>query len=49
MDKKYTADEVFEIVQQNMDNAERWKLLNEMYDMYFNKGNHPKAEIDENY
>ncbi|MED0667750.1 hypothetical protein P4T04_15605 [Bacillus badius] len=41
------AEEVLEIIK-NMDNEERWKLLNEMYDTYFNM-KHEKAELDLDY
>lgn len=34
-EKKYTAKEVLEIIK-NMENGERWDLLEKMYDMYYN-------------
>lgn len=43
-----TAEEVMKIIEQ-MDNKERWKLLNELYDEFYNKGDHPKTEIDFDY
>lgn len=43
-----TAEQILKLIE-TMDNAERWKLLNELYDTYYNKGNHPKGEIEENY
>lgn len=42
------ADEILKLIE-TMENGERWQLLNEMYDLYYSKGNHPKAEIDEDY
>ena len=47
--KKYTADEVIEIIQKKMENGERWDLLNELYDKYYNIRKHPRADIEENY
>lgn len=36
-----TAEEILEIIEK-MDNEERWKLLDLMYDKYYNKGNIPE-------
>ncbi|MEK5205219.1 MULTISPECIES: hypothetical protein [Bacillus] len=44
--KQQTAEEIMEIIK-NMESAERWKLLDKMYDEYFNKGNVPKSEEGE--
>lgn len=43
-----TAEQILKMIE-TMENAERWKLLNEMYDLYYNKGNNQKLEIDESY
>lgn len=43
-----TAEQILKMIE-TMENAERWKLLNEMYDLYYNKGSHTKQDLDENY
>ncbi|KPC97114.1 MULTISPECIES: hypothetical protein [Geobacillus] len=35
-ERQMTADEIIEAIQK-MNNEERWKLLDKMYEMYFNK------------
>ncbi|WP_158598396.1 hypothetical protein [Falsibacillus albus] len=46
--KKFTADEVLKIISNKMENGQRWLLLNEMYDLYYNKSD-KKVELEENY
>lgn len=41
-----TAEEIMDIIK-NMESSERWKLLDKMYDEYYNKGNVPKSEDGE--
>ncbi|WP_019157268.1 hypothetical protein [Robertmurraya massiliosenegalensis] len=38
------ATEVLEIIK-NMEVSEKWKLLNELYHLHYDKRNSPKAEI----
>lgn len=45
-DEKMTANEMLAAIK-DMDNGERWTLLNGLYDEYYNKGKQSKAEIDE--
>lgn len=33
--KKWTAEEILELIK-NLDNTERWTLLDKMYDEYYN-------------
>ncbi|WP_283780696.1 hypothetical protein [Peribacillus frigoritolerans] len=39
------AEQILKIIE-SMENAERWKLLNEMYNLYYNKGIQKNADID---
>ncbi|MFJ7471670.1 hypothetical protein ACIQWI_24395 [Peribacillus frigoritolerans] len=39
------AEQILKMVE-SMENAERWKLLNKMYDLYYNKGIEKNVEID---
>ncbi len=48
MNNVKTAEEVMKVIEQ-MENIERWKLLNELYDEFYNKGDFPKSEIDFDY
>lgn len=43
-----SAEEILEMIKE-MKNEERWKLLNELYDEFYNKDGHPKKEIDFDY
>ena len=43
-----TAEDMLELIQ-NMEVEERWKLLNEMFYLYFNKHNLPRTELDLDY
>lgn len=45
---KSTAEEILKLIE-TMDNSERWKALNELYDKHYNVRNLPKAKIDEDY
>lgn len=38
------SKEVLEIIK-NMEVSEKWKLLNELYHLHYDKRNSPKAEI----
>jgi hypothetical protein len=40
-----TAEQILKLIE-GMENEERWKLLNLIYDEYFNKGNIPEVELD---
>ncbi|WP_433748281.1 hypothetical protein [Falsibacillus pallidus] len=44
--KKFTADEVLNIIINKMENEERWKLLNELYHLHYDKRNLVKADIE---
>ncbi|UDY80740.1 hypothetical protein [Geobacillus phage GR1] len=44
-EKKYTAEEVLDIVK-NMENSERWELLEKMYDMYYNTRSDKKGVLE---
>lgn len=37
------AEEIFELIK-NLENGERWKLLEMMYDEYYNKRSNPKLD-----
>ncbi|MGE1103383.1 hypothetical protein [Peribacillus simplex] len=39
------AEQILKLIE-SMENAERWKLLNEMYDLYYNKGIQKNVDID---
>jgi len=43
--KMRTADEILEAIN-DLSNEERIKLLDEMFDRYYNNRNIPRAEID---
>ncbi|MFS0638593.1 hypothetical protein AB1K84_22095 [Mesobacillus foraminis] len=38
-----TAEQIFKMIKE-LDNGERWKLLEMMYDEYYNKRSNPKLE-----
>ncbi|MFX3625662.1 MAG: hypothetical protein ACE3JP_16895 [Ectobacillus sp.] len=40
--EQMTSEQVLEIIQ-NLENEERWKLLKEMYDLYYNKDESTKG------
>jgi len=49
--KQMTADEILEAIE-NMENHERWKLIYELYFLYYNKDGHeyiPYDELDLDY
>ncbi|WP_347941348.1 hypothetical protein AAEY33_03895 [Peribacillus simplex] len=39
------AEQILKMME-SMENAERWKLLNEMYDLYYSKGIQKNVDID---
>ncbi|WP_286676022.1 hypothetical protein [Peribacillus frigoritolerans] len=39
------AEQILKMIE-SMENEERWKLLNEMYDLYYNNGIEKNVEID---
>ncbi|MBJ8030231.1 hypothetical protein JDS96_20595 [Bacillus cereus group sp. N21] len=40
--KQVTSKEILSMIE-NLENEERWKLLNEMYDLYYNKDESTKG------
>ncbi|MEH7543662.1 hypothetical protein V7426_19790 [Bacillus thuringiensis] len=42
-----SAEDVLRLIEK-MENEERWKLLDKMYDLYFNKSEHYEP-LDEDY
>ena len=47
-EKKYTVQEVIDLIEMKMDNSERWDLLERMYDLYYNTRSdykNPSAEV----
>lgn len=38
MDKKFTAEELLDAIQNKMEVEERWKLLLKLHELYYDKG-----------
>lgn len=44
-DKKWTAEEILEIIK-NIDNGERWNLLEMLYDEFYNTRSNSKNKLE---
>ena len=45
---KHTSEEILKLIDE-MENAERWKLVEELYYKFFDKGEEPDEEEEEEY
>lgn len=45
---KHTSEEILKLIDE-MENAERWKLVEELYYKFFDKGEEPEEEEEEEY
>lgn len=45
-DKKWTSDEILEIIKNKMENEERYRLLSLLYDEYYNKSKIKIADLE---